>query len=327
MPDLERRYQSTLELRATDDPNVVRFTGYATSFDQPYEMHGGPPKGWNEIIKRGAFTKTLAEGADVRLLINHDGLPLARTKSGTLHLQQDDHGLRVDAELDARDPDVQRLQYKMQRGDVSEMSFAFRTIRQEWTGDNQENRELSELSLDGGDVSIVTYPANLHGTVAALRSMPDDDALEVLAALPYGDVAYADPGYQKDGKKRYPIDTKAHVQAAWSYINQSDNASQYSPDDLAKVKARIKAAAKKFGITIDDEKKSAATPPGMDDGETEPTSDNSDNADPSGEVPAKPKKKVHPDDSPDRPQQQDTDTDSYIVASRRLRLELLKLSA
>jgi len=35
MPDLERRYQSTLELRATDDPNVVRFTGYATSFDQP----------------------------------------------------------------------------------------------------------------------------------------------------------------------------------------------------------------------------------------------------------------------------------------------------
>ena len=70
---------------------------------------------------------------------------------------------------------------------------------------------------------------------------------------PYGDVPYADPGYQKDGKKRYPIDTAAHVKAAWSYINQSDNAAQYSSEHLALVKGRIKAAAKKFGIEISDE--------------------------------------------------------------------------
>jgi HK97 family phage prohead protease len=70
---------------------------------------------------------------------------------------------------------------------------------------------------------------------------------------PYGDVPYADPGYQKDGKKRYPIDTAAHAKAAWSYINQGDNAAQYSAGDLAKVKAKIKAAAKEFGIEISDE--------------------------------------------------------------------------
>lgn len=67
---------------------------------------------------------------------------------------------------------------------------------------------------------------------------------------PYGDVTYADPGYQKDGKKRYPIDSAEHVKAAWSYVNQSDNASQYSADHLAKIKGRIKAAAGKFGIEI-----------------------------------------------------------------------------
>jgi uncharacterized protein DUF6582 len=69
---------------------------------------------------------------------------------------------------------------------------------------------------------------------------------------PYGDVKYADPGYQQDGKKRYPIDNEEHVRAAWSYINQADNAGQYSADQLKRIKARIKAAAKKYGISISD---------------------------------------------------------------------------
>jgi hypothetical protein len=67
---------------------------------------------------------------------------------------------------------------------------------------------------------------------------------------PYGDVTYADPGYQKDKKKRYPIDTKPHVKAAWSYINQGDNARAYTPAQLKRIKGRIKSAAKKFGVTI-----------------------------------------------------------------------------
>ena len=35
--------------------------------------------GYTETIARGAFTKTLSERPDVQLLINHEGLPLART--------------------------------------------------------------------------------------------------------------------------------------------------------------------------------------------------------------------------------------------------------
>lgn len=69
---------------------------------------------------------------------------------------------------------------------------------------------------------------------------------------PYGDVPYADPGYQADGQKRYPIDTEEHVKAALSYIGKSSNASKYSSADLAKVRAKIHAAAKKFGIGVSD---------------------------------------------------------------------------
>ncbi len=157
-----------VELRTSDDGSLL-FSGYATTFDSEYEMLGGPPYGYTESVNPGAFTKTLSDGADVRLLINHDGLPLARSKSGTLSLSQDAVGLRVEAKLDPNDPDVQRLMPKMARGDLNEMSFAFRTIRQEWN-DDYTRRNLSELSLQGGDVSIVTFPAN-PATSADLRSL------------------------------------------------------------------------------------------------------------------------------------------------------------
>lgn len=61
---------------------------------------------------------------------------------------------------------------------------------------------------------------------------------------------YADPGYQKDGKKRYPVDTAAHCRAALSFLAQGDNAKSYTAAQLASIKTKIKAAAQKFGITV-----------------------------------------------------------------------------
>jgi hypothetical protein len=69
-------------------------------------------------------------------------------------------------------------------------------------------------------------------------------------AKPYGDVVYADNGYQKDGKKRYPLDSPAHVRSAWSYINQAKNAALYTDGQLKRVKGRIKAAMGKIGAKV-----------------------------------------------------------------------------
>jgi Putative phage serine protease XkdF len=63
----------------------------------------------------------------------------------------------------------------------------------------------------------------------------------------YGNVEFADPK-----NKKYPIDTEAHIRAAWSYINMERNASKYSAADVKSIKSRIKAAAKKHGININD---------------------------------------------------------------------------
>ncbi len=75
---------------------------------------------------------------------------------------------------------------------------------------------------------------------------------------PYGNVTYADPGYQADKKKRYPLDTERHVRAAWSYINMPKNAAMYSSSQVADIKGRIKTAAKKFGIEISDSSANSA---------------------------------------------------------------------
>ena len=69
---------------------------------------------------------------------------------------------------------------------------------------------------------------------------------------PYGDVTYADPGYQADHVKRYPLDSAEHVRAAWSYINMPKNAAKYSASQLAEIKDRIRAAAKREGVEISD---------------------------------------------------------------------------
>lgn len=174
----ERRIRSIddFELRSAGDS--LTLVGYASVFDTSYPVAGGPEHGgWDEIVDRAAFNRTLSEKPDTHLLINHAGMPLARTKSGTMRLATDDHGLHVEADLDRRDPDVQSLEVKMGRGDMDQMSFAFRTIRHEFNEDLSERRML-EVSIHKGDVSVVNFGAN-PATSSQLRSLmaalADDD--------------------------------------------------------------------------------------------------------------------------------------------------------
>ncbi len=122
------------EIRENDD-GTVTLDGYATVYDYPYDVAGGAPWGWSETIARGAADKSVRERDDVKFLVNHDGLALARTRSRTLTLESDDTGLRIAATLDQSSPDVQSLVSAMRRGDIDEMSFAFRALQQTWNED------------------------------------------------------------------------------------------------------------------------------------------------------------------------------------------------
>jgi len=174
---------SGVEVREDADGGVLRFSGYATVFEAAYEVHD-VFGAYQERIAPTAFNRTLHEDPDVVLVVNHEGLPLARTKSGTLRLSTDSVGLRVDAELDPQDPDVRALLPKMRRGDVDEMSFAFRVNDQVWNSDYSD-RLITEVNLHRGDVSIVTFGANPH-TLAALRAALADETVreQLVAQIP-----------------------------------------------------------------------------------------------------------------------------------------------
>jgi HK97 family phage prohead protease len=167
MKKIERRTFTVrdVEARAADD-GTLRLSGYAAVFNE-----ASVPLPFKETIAPGAFRKTLTETPDVRLLVNHEGLPLARTKNGTLTLSEDSKGLYFNAEL-ANTSDARDIYELVQRGDVDQMSFAFRVIRQKWSED-RSRRVLTEVSLSDGDVSVVTYPAYPTTTVEARQKLAE----------------------------------------------------------------------------------------------------------------------------------------------------------
>jgi HK97 family phage prohead protease len=165
MKKTERRTFTVRDIEARQaEDGTMRMAGYAAVFNEP-----SLPLPFIEKIAPGAFTKTLQETPDVRLLANHEGLPMARTKNGTMRLYEDETGLYFEAEL-ANTQESRDLYTLVERGDVDQMSFAFRVIRQKWNDDRTE-RMLTEVSLSDGDVSIVTYPAYPATSVEAREAI------------------------------------------------------------------------------------------------------------------------------------------------------------
>jgi uncharacterized protein len=162
---IERRNFQIQELRAiTDDKGLRHITGYAAVFNSLSEDLGG----FREKIDQGAFSKTI-NADDIRALWNHDSNHvLGRNKSGTLALSEDQRGLQIDIVP----PDTQfarDLMVSIDRGDIDQMSFGFKTINQRWEGEYpNEIRTLMEVQLF--DVSPVTFPA-YPDTEVGLRSL------------------------------------------------------------------------------------------------------------------------------------------------------------
>ena len=134
---------------------------------------------FSEVIRRGAFSKSLATGSNVRALYHHDGgALLGSTKSGTLQLREDAHGLAFVLVL----PDTttgKDLAILVDRGDVSGCSFGFRVAP---GGDRWEQRDglmLRELTnVDLVEITLTADPA-YQDTSVALRNMPTKSFWEV----------------------------------------------------------------------------------------------------------------------------------------------------
>jgi hypothetical protein len=141
---------------------------------------------------------------------------------------------------------------KCREGVYSGFSMGGRYVKK-WP--DPKNPKLTRFTADPYEVSLVDYPAVPTATFDLVKAngatevrkfkkvAARDDVSASEGKNKYGDVTFAD-----EKNKKYPIDTKSHVRAALAYFGVEENRKKYSDTDIALIGAKIRAAAKKFGI-------------------------------------------------------------------------------
>lgn len=160
-----------IEFRMQDahmsDKGDMVVAGYVNQTEQ-YSEELGVGKRFKEKILKGAFKNAIeSRGGDIDFLAEHDSnIVLASTKNGSLELREDDVGLYMQARI--IDTTAGRDWYQMiKSGLITNMSFGFRAIKDEWRsmGKNLYERSIEQLELF--EVSAVRNPAYTQSTIAS----------------------------------------------------------------------------------------------------------------------------------------------------------------
>lgn len=140
-----------------------KLAGYAAVFDSPSRDLGG----FVEVIRPGAFRRSLADADQVRALYEHDsGQVLGRVGARTLRLREDTRGLAFEVDLPATTY-ARDLAALVERGDVAGCSFSFSVAPggQRWEKRSDYLlRELLDVALS--EITITANPAYPDTSVA-----------------------------------------------------------------------------------------------------------------------------------------------------------------
>ena len=173
---------STFERRAEGDNEKI-VSGYATTFNQPYELYRSSWDGYTYIVLEQVDPKAFddTDMSDVIMQYNHEGRVFARTSNGTMELDPDEHGLHVRANLGGTEIGRQ-LYEEIEGGYTDKMSFGFRVgkDKREETEERDEDNGTTTVTILRTilavsklyDVSAVSIPAN-DGTSISSRNFAE----------------------------------------------------------------------------------------------------------------------------------------------------------
>lgn len=172
---LERRFYP-FEVRASDgDKPLISGTGIV--YNQLSVVIWGM---FREQIAPGAFTDSIAK-RDVRSLWNHNtDYPLGRTGNGTLRLSEDDAGIQFENDPPATSWGNDAVE-SIRRGDVTQTSFGFVALDDDWSLDNNEQLIRTIRKGELWEISPVVFPAYPQ-TEVGVREQPVLDAMPTLPA-------------------------------------------------------------------------------------------------------------------------------------------------
>ena len=206
-----RQYRSIdvsgFERRADgDDSKTV--AGYATTFNEPYELYRMAYAGIVYIVREQVDPLAFADTDmnDVIMQYNHEGRVFARTSNGTLEIDPDEHGLHIRAELGGTEIGRQLFE-EIEGGYTTKMSFGFRV--------SKDKREETEERDEESGIRTITVLRTILGIsklydVSAV-SIPANDATSI-SARSWGEGVIAElmEEYQKreDTRKRIRIKSK-----------------------------------------------------------------------------------------------------------------------
>lgn len=151
-----------------EELEVRGYVNEVETLSQP--MRGKNRRVFREKIEKGAFKRAIDKaekaGKPIKLLFkhNHNNL-LASTKNGSLQLEEDDIGLKFNANLidTSLGKDVHKF---VKSGLISNMSFGFRNAVDSWSYENGVSvRTLHDFDIT--EISILDNPAYLSSTVSA----------------------------------------------------------------------------------------------------------------------------------------------------------------
>ena len=191
--------------RRTDENGEKIVTGYATTFNQPYEL---VRDAWNgnrymfmEQVDSAAFDDT--DFSDVIMQYDHEGRVFARTSNGTLELDQDQHGLHIRANLGGTELGRQLFE-EIEGGYTTKMSFGFRVGK-----DKREETEETDAETGVRTVTImrtILSISNLYDVSAV--SLPANDATSI-SARSYCDGVIAE--LKEEYRKREEIRARIRI--------------------------------------------------------------------------------------------------------------------
>lgn len=162
--DIERRVIKTEPFLSREENGKRYIEGYFSVFNVPYEVCPG----WIEEVAPGAFSRTIREGKDVKVLWNHNSdIVLGSTSNMTATLGEDEHGLRGKDEINEDDQDAKNGYARIARGDVTGCSFGFdiREFEESWDDDGTYRTRLLDVELY--EVSPCTFPAYTQTNIQA----------------------------------------------------------------------------------------------------------------------------------------------------------------
>ena len=157
-----------LEIKAVNQDGL--FSGYASVFEEI--------DSYRDIVKRGAFEKTLADteskGRAVPILWQHDA---SKPIGVYTELKEDEHGLYVEGQLNMDVQQAREALSLLRQKALSGISIGYNSVRYD-TDVKSGVRRLYELKLY--EASLVTFPACDGARVTDVKTILADGQLPSL---------------------------------------------------------------------------------------------------------------------------------------------------